>query len=407
MTNPTSTVPVKAKKRIELLDIFRGFAVFGIFVVNIEIMNCLFINQDAFGAQWTSGIDKMAIRILQLFFYSKFFPIFSFLFGLGISMQALKQMEQNSFSSAFFIRRMAILFLFGLAHILFLWSGDVLHLYALLGLLTSLLIKRSNRFILITAVVLLLFPFYDRLMEFILNISQFNPMERLEAYTSEGIVTTIRNGSYLDGIHLRAIEYLSNVQLLFSHLMPVAFAMFLLGLYFGKNKIIYDINSFIHRIRKPVIIIAILSNVYRLLFLFVLVKNEELRSDETLMVFIYRLMFICDMLMGLFYLWLITWLFRYNFWKKLFNPLKYVGRMALTNYIMHSLIGLILFSSVGFKLYESLSPSETLTIAVATFVFQVIFSKLWLSYFNYGLLEWVWRCFSYKKLLPLKKKTAI
>src|SRR5690606_2525541 len=115
--------PTKKNKRIDLLDIFRGFAVLGIFVVNIVIMNSTFLNQDEFAKQWTSNIDQISETILQLFFYTKFFPIFSLLFGLGISMQALKLQNNNKLSFSFFARRMLILFIFGLLHIIFLWSG--------------------------------------------------------------------------------------------------------------------------------------------------------------------------------------------------------------------------------------------------------------------------------------------
>ena len=77
--------PVNQNHRIVLLDILRGFAIFGIFVVNIEIMNCTFMNGDAFAEQFTSVLDSLAVRVKQLFFYSKFFPIFSLLFGVGVS----------------------------------------------------------------------------------------------------------------------------------------------------------------------------------------------------------------------------------------------------------------------------------------------------------------------------------
>lgn len=117
--------PIKVKKRIDVLDVFRGFAILGIFVVNIVIMNSTFLNQDEFAKQWTSSIDQISGKILQLFFYTKFFPIFSLLFGLGISMQALKMLDKGKLSFSFFARRMFILFLFGVLHIVFLWSGDV------------------------------------------------------------------------------------------------------------------------------------------------------------------------------------------------------------------------------------------------------------------------------------------
>ncbi len=79
--------------------------------------------------------------------------------------------------------------------------------------------------------------------------------------------------------------------------------------------------------------------------------------------------------------------------------------MALTNYIMQSVIGLFLFSSIGLKLYESLSPAQTFLTAITVFMFQVLLSKIWLNYFRYGPLEWVWRCITYKEVLPIRKGT--
>jgi len=104
--------------------------------------------------------------------------------------------------------------------------------------------------------------------------------------------------------------------------------------------------------------------------------------------------------------WLIGWVYYNTKWNMILSPLKYAGRMALTNYIMQSFIGLILFSSIGFKLYETLSPSGTLLTAITVFIFQIIFSKIWLKYFRFGPLEWVWTCLTYKELLPMKKDTV-
>ncbi|GAA4274948.1 DUF418 domain-containing protein [Aquimarina gracilis] len=395
-------LPVQPKKRIELLDVFRGFAVFGIFVVNIEIMNCVFMNQDVFSKQWTDPIDTLTTRIFQLFFYSKFFPIFSFLFGLGISMQALSMSQKNELTFSFFARRMLILFFFGVLHILLLWSGDVIHLYAILGLFVTLLIKKSNRLIIGLSVLFLIFPFYDQIAAYAFQLMKYQPESYLSGYMPETIVETIRNGSYVDGIRLRANEYMANIPMLFTFLAPVALSMFLLGLYFGKNSLITKMNVLVDLLKKPVIIIAIITNLYRIIFLFFLPGFEIYKSPVARPVFL-KLMFLSDVVMGLFYLWLLAWLWYHTNARKIISPLKYVGRMALTNYIMHSFIGLLLFSSIGFSLYETMSPSETLFTALVVFCVQILYSKLWLRYFKFGPLEWVWRCFTYKKLLPMKK----
>ncbi|WP_281764378.1 DUF418 domain-containing protein [Neptunitalea lumnitzerae] len=396
--------PTKVKNRIDLLDVYRGFAILGIFVVNIIIMNSTFLNQDEFAKQWTSNIDQITERVLQLFFYTKFFPIFSLLFGLGISMQALKLFEKNKLSSSFFTRRMFFLFIFGALHIIFLWSGDVLNIYAILGLLTTIFIKKSNKLILILAAIFLFFPFYDQVFEYLFKFLNFQPETYLSNYTGETVNQIIKNGTYQQGVKLRLLEYLANIPVLFVFLAPIALSMFLLGLYLGKNKIYESLESFIKQIKFPVLLTTIITNIYRILFLFVFIKLEIFKIElfRTLLI---KLMVISDVIMGSFYLWFIGWLWYNTKWRKILSPLKYAGRMALTNYIMQSFIGVILFTSVGFKLYETLSPSQTLTIAILVFVFQVILSKIWLTYFKIGPLEWIWRCLTYKKLIPIKKST--
>ncbi|MDY8135384.1 DUF418 domain-containing protein [Aquimarina sp. 2201CG5-10] len=369
-------------------------------------MNSTFLNQDEFAKQWTSDIDKLSEKILQLFFYTKFFPIFSLLFGLGISMQALKLFDANKLSFSFFSRRMFFLFLFGAMHIIFLWSGDVLNLYAVIGLLTTLMIKRSNKLILSLSVIFLLFPFYDHLFQYLFNLFNYKPEIYLSEYTGETINQIIKNGTYLEGIKLRILEYLSNIPMLFGFLAPVAISMFLLGLYLGKNKIYNSMDTFIQKIKTPIIIMAITTNIYRILFLFVL-PNYEIYSTETFRSIFIKLMVLSDTAMGLFYLWVIGWFWYNTKLKSILSPLKYAGRMALTNYIMHSFIGLLLFSSIGFKLYETLSPSQTLLTAIAVFIFQIILSKVWLTYFRFGPLEWIWRSLTYKELLPIRKSKPL
>lgn len=395
--------PTKNKKRIELLDVYRGFAILGIFVVNIVIMNSTFLNQDEFAKQWTSNIDQISERILQLFFYTKFFPIFSLLFGLGISMQALKLSQKNNRSFSFFARRMFILFLFGVAHILLLWSGDVLNLYAVLGLLTTLVIRKSNRSILTLSAFFLFFPFYDYLFQWIFTLLNFHPEIYLSNYTGASVHQIITNGTYLQGVELRLLEYLSNIPMLFGFLAPIALSMFLLGVYLGKNKIYESLDAFIEQIKKPILLITVLTNIYRILFLFILTKLEVYQI-ELLRTFFVKLMVISDVVMGLFYLWLLGWVWYHNtIWRKVLSPLQYVGRMALTNYLLQSFIGLVLFSSIGSQLYETLSPFQTLMTAILVFVIQVIWSRLWFIYFQFGPLEWIWRCLTYKKLLPIKQ----
>ncbi|EAZ83208.1 DUF418 domain-containing protein [Algoriphagus machipongonensis] len=393
--------PISQSNRIELLDIFRGFAVFGIFVVNIEIMNCAFPNQEVFSQQWESGWSTFIFRVMQLFFYSKFFPVFSFLFGLGISMQAIKMKESGTASITFFIRRMFFLFLLGLVHIIFLWNGDVIHLYAILGLFILIILPLSKRMLLVLVALVLLFPFYDQIASFLFEKIQFSPEYFLANYSSNEITEILRNGPYLKSIEFRIDEYFANIPLLFFYLAPIAFAMFLLGVFFGKNQYHKDLKSLVKLIKKPVIITMVISNLYRVIFIFLL-PDWGIYRNEFLRPVFFKLMYLSDLAFGLFYLWLIAYIWHYTPWKKWLEPLKYPGRMALTNYIFQSVFGLIIFSSLGFGLYEKLSPMASFIIAIIVFLIQVIYSKIWLSYFIYGPLEWAWRCFTYLKIFPIR-----
>ena len=386
-------------KRIEILDIYRGFAIFGIFVVNIVIMNSTFLNQDAFLEQFTGAFDVLAERLLQLFFYTKFFPIFSLLFGLGIAMQALRLQSKNIPLWPFFARRMLFLLLFGMLHIVLLWSGDVLHLYALLGILVVFLLKFPNKWLLTLSVFILIFPFFDPILTEITGFLNFKLEVFLAGYTGASVNAIIQNGSYLKGIHLRLLEYLSNIPMLLGFLAPVALSMFLLGIYLGKKQIFDDLKSFLERIKVPILAVALLTNMYRIAFLFYLPEYQIYRDFRP---FFIKIMVISDVVMGLFYLWIIGMIWYFTSLKNLLEPLQYVGRMALSNYILQSVIGLFLFSSVGFGMYEGFNPSETFGIAVLVFFFQIVFSKIWLKYFRFGPLEWLWRCLTYRKYIPLK-----
>lgn len=401
MTHLSNEKVGPVSSRILTLDVLRGFALLGIFIVNAEIMNCVFMNQDTFSQQWTAPIDQLTVRLQQLFFYGKFFPIFSLLFGVGISIQFLS-LKRKGLPMTFFYRRMGALFLFGIGHILFLWSGDVIHIYALLGLCIVFLAQRNSKYLLILATIVFLFPFYGNLFEWVLNTIGYQAESHLASYTSGDIIRTIREGSYGEGMVLRIQEYKSNVAVLFVSLMPIAFAMFILGFTIGKKGWLQDIDRWVQHIKKPVLWIAILSNIYRAIFLFYLWETAIWKEPFWRTTFIY-FMQICDVFMALFYIWGIAYIYQFPFWKKILSPLQYAGRMALTNYLLQSCIGLIIFSSIGFQWYQTLSPSKTMIFAMSVFIVQIALSKLWLHFFRYGPLEWIWRCISYWKILPIKK----
>jgi len=149
---------------------------------------------------------------------------------------------------------------------------------------------------------------------------------------------------------LRIQEYKSNIAVLFVSLIPIAFTMFIFGFTIGKKGWLQNIDTLVRRIKKPVLWIAVLSNVYRVIFLFFLWETEIWKDSFWRTLFIY-LMQLCDALMALFYIWILAYGYQFSFWQKLLSPLQYAGRMALTNYLLQSFIGLLIFSSAGLQWY--------------------------------------------------------
>ena len=396
-------------RRIVLLDVYRGFAIFGIFVVNIEIMNCIPLNQEGFYSNFQDFWNQLADQIRRLFFYSKFFPIFSLLFGLGVAMQIQKRKHLGYSYTRFISWRMVILLLIGIGHILFLWSGDVVHMYAIIGFFVPFIHSFRRKHILIASMLLLIgFSWIGQwILEGLLQLlGQFgiNPEQMFDnKYSVEHIPEIIANGSYSTGVEFRFYDYLFNLPLAYSYFFPLALSMITLGVGLAKTSFLRKPQELIERIKTPVLIVAVLSNLYRLFFLYVVLDQGWHRTEDW-GPWLLWMMPICDVLMGLFYLWLIGWMYQFNWVQKVLNPLSYVGKMALSNYLLQSLFGLVLFTGIGFGAYMKFSQWETLLIALAFFLIQIILSKWWLTYFRFGLIEWIWRSLTYGKWITIKQK---
>lgn len=391
--------------RLAILDVYRGFAVFGIFFVNITIMHSVMIFQDSYLTQFDDTLSLVTAKLLQLFFYNKFFPIFSFLFGLGLSIQMDAKRRNNQAYEAFFIRRMAILFIFGVVHIVLLWSGDVLHLYALIGLLCIVIIKFNSKWLIGLSLSLLVYPFWDNALIWFSSLFE-KPLEHdMVALGSSGVADIMISGRFTDLIHLHWIDYQASLPLVLFYLGPMAFAMFMLGIVAGRQTVRIGSEEWVAQYRNTALLILVLTTVYRVSFLWLL-PETDLYRDALLRTIWFKLMYLSDIAFGLWYLWFIAWTWHFTGAKRLLHSFSYVGRMALTNYMSHSVIGLIIFSNIGLASYQTLHPVECFGLAFISFTIQLLISRWWLAYFAYGPLEWLWRCGSYLKWFPIQKGRA-
>ncbi len=396
--NKTPISPSLGPSRIALLDIFRGFALLGIFVVNIRYMSSSVIYPNGFSWMKEGVNNSIAWWLLEQFFNSKFFPIFSFMFGVGFGMQINKMEEKGTFTSMFFIRRYGILFVFGLLHIVFIWGGDVLALYAIAGMLVLLIRRLTVRYILILSLLILIFPFYGHILHYIDRLfihAGFPSILTLKDYSYQDIVAINIDGSFIDNLKFRLSEY--SVYYRSPEYFPLLIAMIFIGYSAGKLKFYKKIPETLAALKWY----ALFSIPFILAVHYLHSNLVYDKTDFKWYILMTKIWTISNVLQAFLYLYIISWLHHKKYLLPVLEPLAYAGRMSLTNYIMQSLIGFILFNGLFIGLYGTLGNAWLGLISVIVYIILIIASKYWLRYFRFGPLEWIWRQLTYNTILSI------
>ncbi|MFJ8100515.1 DUF418 domain-containing protein [Lysinibacillus sp. NPDC096212] len=403
--------PISAKERIETLDVLRGFALLGIILANIVwFLYPAYMQEDlSFKNEWTSfwnQADYTVHTILTMFVEGKFVMLFSMLFGFGmVIMQERATAKQLNFWGIY-SRRLIALFIFGCIHAYFIWFGDILTDYAILGLLLLLMHKLKPKAMLIISLTLysLLLGSFTfgaissdsttpmsmsmsmseesrQLMQVTIDAHQNGDIqELLDANLMERTFYTMRNGLY--------VLFLGNpIFFLFSNLPFLL--MFLFGAAVAKKKWIHRFEEY----RKGFFITWLLTLIFGGTLGWILPSLSENFST---------VQYISSPLLTIFYAISLIFIYHTVKGKKILQWLAFPGRMAFTNYIGQSIICTFLFGPFAFGVYGKLHLTTAIIIAIVIFVFQVIFSKLWLSKFRFGPLEYIWRSFTY---LGIKKES--
>ncbi len=394
--------PSRSTDRILDIDILRGFALFGVILVNVFYFNVPAAYFSEYYNQFNDPLNSGLFHILNWFFTGKFYPIFSFLFGLGFSIQFLKSRQKGANPYTFLARRLTILLLFGLAHIIFVWEEDILFIYAVFGFVLLALAERSPKFILATALVLYFAPHIFNIANIFFQ-SYAHPSVTLDSINT--YVNFYTTAPYLQILHERIAIYLqkfSQSDILISQLNRLAF--FLMGLYVGKKNYIATFGKESRYwfkfllISLCVFLAGFLVDKIWLRDLDKLGNPPFLLSIQEMVNAISNLFQVYVYITGFLLLLTVSWI------KPFFVPLANIGRTALTVYLMHSTVFSFIFYSFGLKLYGSLIPIQLFAIAIGLFFVDVVLSILWLKYFQYGPLEWIWRSLTYNKVLPLRKR---
>ena len=401
--------PVKPSERYVILDVLRGIALFGICLANYpEFSLYTFQKSEVVQAMPTAFADHIWQYIHYIFIEGKFYSLFSLLFGIGFSIIIFNMKQKNLRGFSVFCRRMLILALIGLWHLLFLWAGDILLLYALVGLWLPLFWKISDRKLLIIAAVLIFFPVVADTFK-VLTDHRFSleiPVNRAIQYfhAKYGInddnfgVWLLEAKTYSDvlkfnlaGSFIRCMEFIEGNRVV------KVLGLFILGLYIGRNRMYSRLNEYTLHLKKIRNYGFFAGLPLSILFAWNAVNGHPLGliADST----IYALSVLP---MSFAYIAAICLWYLKHQEMKYFKIIAASGRMALSNYIGQSALGMIIFYGIGFQCaLTGLVYVEI--IAAGVFVFLAGCSNLWLHYFRFGPFEWIWRMFTYGKWIKNKQ----
>ncbi|MBY7145007.1 DUF418 domain-containing protein [Virgibacillus sp. NKC19-3] len=397
---------IAPNERIHSLDIIRGFALFGILLANMVAFKTLtFTDVGVFlqGATLPEGPLNAGVTLFTEFFIvGKFYPMFSLLFGLGFYIFYQRLKDKAIPPRAVFYRRLVFLLLLGLFHLFFIWSGDILHVYAITGFLLPFFFHRAGKTIIFWIVGLLLAASlvtgaFMMLSGFGLQFSMDEGMMSAADIKQENDETAaiMSNGSLGEILSYRITNEALPVLMQVLFILPSILPLFLIGLYMGKKRMFQDVETHL-KTWKLLCGLGFLVGI-PLTLLGVTVAYHGLGLPAYLTQGLYQGI---NMLSGpflmLFYVAAVVLLLRKGNIQQLLMPFASVGRMALSNYLLQSLIAVGLFYGYGAGLFGQVSSSLGFLIALIIYILQVTASHFYLKRFKQGPMESLWRKWTYR-----------
>ncbi|WP_436875532.1 DUF418 domain-containing protein [Mammaliicoccus sciuri] len=374
-----------AKQRIFSIDALRGFSLLGILLMNIltfaypyQIINPFEFFQQQDGA-W--------FKISSLFIIASFYPIFAFLFGYGLSIMYQNSLDKGLNYYPMITRRLLFLLLLGIIHGVFIFYGDILSTYALLGLIAIIFVRLKPQYTLIAlsigiGIFVLLYLLPMILLKDVTQIESFVGLQELERvnnilssadyvsiigfnlkYFGMNIANAILVGPFsilpimLFGIYAHQINWFNKIKQYKNLYMVIGVVVLILGLAIKMIQIVLE-GSVTSQLMSQMIGGPIVALSY-IMFFVILCEDQTVR--------------------------------------KILTPLQSIGKLSLTTYIMQSIICIIIFYGVGLNYYGKLPVLTIYIIGIVIYCVQLIVSYLYLLRFKQGPLEKLWRKVTYLK----------
>ncbi|GAA3918522.1 DUF418 domain-containing protein [Actinoplanes auranticolor] len=376
MTTPTPD------RRVRDVDALRGFALFGIFAVNVTFMASGYPGNLVTDPAFDSGLDHAVRTLSSVLIDMKFYVLFSFLFGYSFTLQMAAARRAGAAFPGRMLRRIGGLFVLGGLHILFLYGGDVLTTYAVACLALLLLRNVTDRTAIAIAAGLYALVLASLIVAaMVVDRSAFLPGEAEALANAEASTRALLGGwgpnfdEHLAGLPLLVLQAVTLQG-------PTALGLFLLGMVAGRREWLTRISGGMPALRRIQWIgfpVGLLGSI-----------TYAAAGGNTNTLGVAASVATAPALAAAYVATLLR-IMHHPGTAAVRAALAPAGRMALTNYLGQSAIGLLTFTGIGLGLAGTLSPPALFAYAVAVFLVQLVVSAVWLRRFRYGPVEWVLR----------------
>jgi uncharacterized protein len=397
--------PVSLSERILFIDVLRGMALFGILAAN---MRAFFAPLDVYGnigALFHGRADVAAQFFIDALIQGKFISIFSFLFGMGFAMQMSRAEARGVRFLGFYPRRLLALALFGLIHGLLIWAGDILLTYALSGAILLLFRKRQQKTLLWWAGGLFSLPIVLSSIFLALYYSRFRPHwmkpKPTDLKKMYGIINIYAHGTVRQIMAQNWVEWKQQLPL---ELFAIyATALFLLGMWVWRAGIVQQFEEYrpvLKRMCAWCLPVGLIVNIY-----VAAVKIAIPPDKVSLWGWSAGVLWLPGShILSAGYVSGLALLFMHEDWRRRLLPFAAVGRMALTDYLMQSVVCTLFFYRYTTGFYGRVGPALGLVPTFVLYGAQVVFSNWWLNRYRFGPMEWLWRGMTYGKFPSMHKE---
>ena len=395
--------PVELSERIVFIDVLRGMALFGILAANMRAFVAPLDCYEHIGVLFPGRADVIAQWFIDAFIQGKFISIFSFLFGMGFAIQMSRAEARGARFLSFYPRRLLALALFGLIHGILIWAGDILLTYAISGTILLVFRNRTQKTLLAWTAGLFVLPFVGSTVFGILYFSRFHRpwMDRKAPDLAKlhAVIQIYAHGTVRQILAQNWVEWKHSLPLLFFSIY--ATGLFLLGMWVWRAGIVQKLEDYAPLFRRVFLWcmpIGLIINAY-------VATVKAILPPERPTVWglaAGTVWLLGSHILSAGYISGLALLFFQKDWRARLLPFAAVGRTALTNYLMQSVVCTLFFYNYTTGLYGRIGPALALVPTVLLFPVQVALSNGWLRRFRFGPMEWLWRGMTYGALPPMR-----